>query len=785
MSAKELIKTYDILKKPAIKKPIYLTTEPLPIVEKHSIRTEQEEELYMKLKTSGQLILISGDGGTGKTYMARKLFYRLQKDYKYLAWVKYNSDMKSSLLTAFGDCQIKDRNSQFSSILKTLTRNIEKTILFIDDVSENAFNDDVLSRITGLGITILITSRCKSIPPYETHEISKLTEEECTELFYSYNCNEKNQKYKEIVNKVIALLDCNVMSIIMFACTVNSFTDLERCYNALVKNESTNLSIRMQDFIKNLLNISDINQDERKIIQCFALIPSGEITIEIMQWFNLQQKSLCNLIQKGWIVENKKKNTYIMHRFIREYLFKNDEFNEIFEQFLQFANEKWVSVESFKDCNISYKIESIEHALKLANDNEPYYIEICCWLGDNYYKMKKFDKALSFYDKALQVELNKAHIDITVVIKIYYKVGSVYKDKGMYANALENYKVMESYFDKSYDIDQNELVEYKKSVGEIYQDLGEYFKALTYYEEALKIQKQKIDNKKIDIAQTLNDIGTVYHDLADYQKALNYYSEAFKIWKENGNASDRIVSYNNIGEIYHELGNYESALQQHMEALKIIKMELDNNDVDLSDSYNNIGNIYLDMGQYKKSYKYQIRALKIQRKIFGHYHPNVAASYNNLSAALLRLNKIKKAKEYAEKSINIRERVLGCNHISTAISYNSLAKTLAENKEYNDALKYHKKALSIQQSSLPENHPYVAQTYLYLSNVYFVLNEEELSLEYGLKSCYINQKKFGLNHIYTKTKIKTLKKYFEAYRSNENFNNWYDEQIYSLENSNQ
>ncbi len=785
MSVKERIKIYDILKKTVIKKTICLTTEPLPIVENHSIRTAQEEELYTKLKTRGKLILLSGDGGTGKTYMARKLFYRLQKDYKYLAWVKYTSDMKSSLLTAFGDCQIEDRNSQFSTILKTLTRNIEKTILFIDDVSENAFNDDVLSRITGLGITILITSRCKSIPPYETHEISKLTEDECTELFYFYHRNKKNQNYKEIINKVIVLLDCNVASIIMLAYIANSSTDLERCYNALVKNEATNLSTRMQDFIKNLLNISDINQEERKIIQCFALIPSGEITIEIIQWFNLQQKSLCNLIEKGWIVENKKKNTYIMHRFIREYLFKNDEFNEIFEQFLQFANKKWVSVESFEDCNISYKIESIEYALKLTNNKAPYYIGICCWLGDNYYKMKKFDKALSFYYKALQAAQNEAHTDKTVVIEIFYKVGSAYKDKGMYDDALANYKAMESCFDESCGIAQNELLKCKKCIGEIYQDLGEYFKALSYYKKVLKIQREKIDSKNIDIAQTLNDIGTVYHDLADYEKALHYYEGAFEIWEENGIASDRIVIYNNIGEIHHELGNYESALQQHMEALKIIKTELDDNAIDLSDSYNNIGNIYLDMGQFKKAYKYQIRALKIQRKIFGHYHPNVATSYNNLSAASLKLSKIKKAKEYAEKSINIRERVLGCHHIFTAISYNSLAKTLFENKEFKAALEYHKKALSIQQIGLPENHPYIAQTYLYLSAAYFALGEEELGFEYGVKSCYLNQKKFGANHMYTKTKIKNLEKYFETYRANENFNLWYNKQIDSLEKMHQ
>lgn len=750
----------NILFQKLIKKNIYLTSKPLPIEEDYSIRTVEEEKLYDLLKEKGATILLTGNAGSGKSYLARKLFYRLEKNYKRLAWVKYTTDLKSSLLLSFENCKHDNNYIHFSNILNALSVDVENTILFIDGVDKSAINDELLSRITGFGITILITSRCKEIPPYSTYEISKLTEMDCANIFYTYYKEDENRQNIDIVNKIASMLEYNLTSIIMLARNICSTYSLSECYEKLkkeFKNETVGNSAQLQNIINNLASVSNLNNDEIMILKYFSLVPFEEISYEIVTGFNLDKEKVNLLIDKGWIIFNKKHNTYTIHNLVKEHFLNNSDLDDIYKEFLKYIYKKIVDREQYGKAINMKTMEYIKYIVMSNYTNSSYYVEVCSWIGDYYFEANKLDDALTFYLKAFRGFNKDESINKRIIHNVCFNVVGIYMTKELYSEALQYCENIEPYITKE---DYHEyLAKYKNLIGDIYEDLSDYNRALDCYKDALRIQQSVQESDNREKAVTLNNIGTVYHYMGDLENALKFYCKAQEIWEYNkqGKDSDVVTLYNNFAEIHNDLGDYKKALEYHLKTYDIIKHSKDCCDTDIATSYNNIGVVYYNLENYNKSLYYQKKALRIQKRDFGNYHQSTARTFNNLGAVYYELGKYNKSYKLALKGMEIRQNIFGKKNVSTAISYNCVGKALLGLEKYDEAIEYHNKALNIFKTKLPNYHKYIAKTYFHLSEVYFKMGktDESLSLlENSYNSC---KQTLGEKHPFT-VKVNRIKK---------------------------
>ena len=114
---------------------------------------------------------------------------------------------------------------------------------------------------------------------------------------------------------------------------------------------------------------------------------------------------------------------------------------------------------------------------------------------------------------------------------LYIKLGYDSFQDGDYNKALE-------YWNKALDIQKEISGEKNEGVAIIYgaissmhYNLGDYNKALEYYNKALDIQKQILGERHPDTAKSYNSIGEIYYSLGDYNKALEYYNKALDIRK--------------------------------------------------------------------------------------------------------------------------------------------------------------------------------------------------------------------------------------------------------------
>ena len=102
--------------------------------------------------------------------------------------------------------------------------------------------------------------------------------------------------------------------------------------------------------------------------------------------------------------------------------------------------------------------------------------------------------------------------------------------------------------------------------------LGDYDFALPFLEEAKeKLLKNKTLSKseKKNIGTILNNISQIYDARGDYDTALQYLKQSLKIRQEIGDKSGQGTTLNNISQIFKARGDYDTALQYLKQSLKI------------------------------------------------------------------------------------------------------------------------------------------------------------------------------------------------------------------------
>ena len=159
--------------------------------------------------------------------------------------------------------------------------------------------------------------------------------------------------------------------------------------------------------------------------------------------------------------------------------------------------------------------------------------------GNTLKNLKRYDKALSFYDKAIKLKPN--------FVEAYYNKGNTLKNLKRYDDALSCY---------------DQAIKLKPDHAEAYNNKALTFYNLKRYDDALFCYDQVIKLKP-DHAEAYNNKGNIFFDLKRYDDALHCYDQAIKL------KPDHAEAYNNKGNILRVLKNYEEALFYYDQAIKL------------------------------------------------------------------------------------------------------------------------------------------------------------------------------------------------------------------------
>jgi tetratricopeptide (TPR) repeat protein len=320
-----------------------------------------------------------------------------------------------------------------------------------------------------------------------------------------------------------------------------------------------------------------------------------------------------------------------------------------------------------------------------------------------------YEKALSFYEKSLEIRQKTRPPNHPDLAASYNYIGNLYQNMGEYSKALSYYEKALEIYQKTLPPNHPDLATSYSGIGLVYQNMGEYSKAVSFYEKSLEINQKTLPPNHPNLATSYNNIGLVYQNMEEYSKAVSFYEKSLEIYQKTlpPNHPDLATSYNKIGGVYEKMGEYSKALSFYEKSLEIRQKTLPPNHPLLATSYNNIGLVYSSMGEYSKALQFHEKTREIFEKTLPPNHPSLATSYNNIGLVYNKMGEYSKALSLYEKSLEIEQKTLPPNHPDLATSYNNIGGVYYNVKEYIKALQFYECTLKIFKSSLPANHPHL------------------------------------------------------------------------------
>tara|TARA_B100000029_G_C17545246_1_gene948213 strand:+ start:100 stop:1653 length:1554 start_codon:yes stop_codon:yes gene_type:complete len=140
------------------------------------------------------------------------------------------------------------------------------------------------------------------------------------------------------------------------------------------------------------------------------------------------------------------------------------------------------------------------------------------------------------------------------MIVSYPKNAFLYNFLGLVSTELKKFDEAISIYEKGIKIDKNFSMFYN-NIGTIYQSKKEYSKAKSYYEKAIKINKS--------FPEALNNMGNLYRALNKEYYAIDFYKKAISVNPKF------FPAYFNLGITYKNIGDLKKAKKNLIESTKI------------------------------------------------------------------------------------------------------------------------------------------------------------------------------------------------------------------------
>ena len=321
--------------------------------------------------------------------------------------------------------------------------------------------------------------------------------------------------------------------------------------------------------------------------------------------------------------------------------------------------------------------------IDISEKEEDTYLELNEELGELYELDGNYDKALSIFDKLLEISDDQYHRSTVFMMKgrvlqsqsnyddaiaayeegialaeamdssllkakINGYLGKIYLRKGEYEKALE---LQRTYLNESQKVGEN------REIGQAYMNLGGVFLHLN--DNHMAVQNWEISltffkNARYEqgIAYVNDNLGVAHLWSGNYETALKYCQNSLAIMTKIGDVKGISSVYLNIGVLYNRMGQYDKSLEFNRKSLQI-KHKIGDS-VGVANIYNNIGENFQNMGRYEESIQNFQLNLEIMEKcgdIWG-----VGRVLSNIAEPELELGKIDEARKHCQRSIDIAEK---------------------------------------------------------------------------------------------------------------------------------
>ncbi|WP_297766323.1 tetratricopeptide repeat protein [uncultured Muriicola sp.] len=212
---------------------------------------------------------------------------------------------------------------------------------------------------------------------------------------------------------------------------------------------------------------------------------------------------------------------------------------------------------------------------KLSDDPARLVVQTQCKGWEARFHLKKIDKAISDYNKAIEINPRNG--------TAYFHRGLAYYDKGQYDDAISDY---------------SKAIEINPKYGEAYNNRGLAYREKGQFDKAISDYNKAIELKYVE---SYINRGLLYYSKEEYDKAISDYSKAIELINPKS-----AVDYRMRGYAYYLKGWIDEAISDYNKA-----MELDPKN---ATNYHYRGLAYRSLAQYDKAISDYDKAIELDPK---------------------------------------------------------------------------------------------------------------------------------------------------------------------------
>ncbi len=227
-----------------------------------------------------------------------------------------------------------------------------------------------------------------------------------------------------------------------------------------------------------------------------------------------------------------------------------------------------------------------------------------------YQRLKKFDQAIEFYNKALVMATDENNERDT----LYHEIRSCYLSEGRKEEAI-------AFFQRLVDENPHNSKAWT-NIGDCYRMMGEYEESIDPYEFALAIDPEDL--------WTNMHLADIYYDLGRYKEAIDTLEEALR------NGVETSIIRTSLGDCYYRLNDLQTAEENFRKAVEMNEMN--------GGGWAGLGYVSSDRGDSQKAIKYFEKAFKLEPWETEHLY-SIAADYHKLNRLDLSMQYLRKIQE--------------------------------------------------------------------------------------------------------------------------------------------
>ena len=194
---------------------------------------------------------------------------------------------------------------------------------------------------------------------------------------------------------------------------------------------------------------------------------------------------------------------------------------------LCYPDDAWYSSEYYSKAIKIWETQGVE-TIDLA--------ETCERAAKSFAAIAGFEEAEEYYLKALNMKEKFWGEGHSKLASLYNEIGLFYQHDP--EKAIHYYQKALDIWIKKADKDPFDISTSYYNIGAAYVKLHDYPKALEYLNHSLDIRTKEYGEMNPNVALVIGQIGGVYYEQEDYAKALELFSKAYDILKKTVTAKD-------------------------------------------------------------------------------------------------------------------------------------------------------------------------------------------------------------------------------------------------------